>query len=273
MKVILEPTVTVIATTQFHPHPKYPIPNDGTDAEKLGSFAAKGCYDSFGAEGRSNIANQTEVIAHAHGSVIEHPVATIFVEGITRALTLEFNRHRQFGISQRSTRYTKEEDASIVLEPYYADIFRRYQFRYEGDEKTWHTRNPDNYDFREVQLLHTHLEKIEEHFKQYRDEVETLVAINPLKLTGFDLRKWARGKARNCLPHSLETRVTYTGNYRAWRWFVQARSDKHAEPEIRRLANTILTALRPWAPTYFADFHCISEYDGIPEWMPEHKKI
>jgi hypothetical protein len=40
MKVILEPTITVVASTQFHGHPVYQIPSDGTDAEKLGSFAS-----------------------------------------------------------------------------------------------------------------------------------------------------------------------------------------------------------------------------------------
>jgi thymidylate synthase (FAD) len=97
--------------------------------------------------------------------------------------------------------------------------------------------------------------------------------MNPLNLTGFDKRKWARGKARNILPHALETRITYTGNLRAWRWFIESRSDRHAEPEIRRLANVVLTTLRNEAPLYFEDFVNMGDYDGIPEWVPEFRKV
>jgi thymidylate synthase (FAD) len=96
---------------------------------------------------------------------------------------------------------------------------------------------------------------------------------NPLKLEGFDLRKWARGKARNLLPHALETRITYTGNVRAWRWFIQSRSDKHAEPEIRRLADKILSVLYKEAPLYFGDFKAMEDYDGIHVWAPKYSKV
>ena len=279
MKVITKPTVTVIAATQFFGHPVYKIPADGTDAEKLGSFAAKGCYDSFGEKGRSNVENQRAVLGNAHGSVIEHCYVTVFVEGITRALSLEMNRHRHFNISQRSTRYTLEDDAAIVLEPYYSNIFERYQFWYDDDTEAlggefgWRSRNPDNYDFREAQLLTDHLDQSQKAISAYKEEVERLVSINPSNLTGFDLRKWARGKARNILPHSLETRATYTANYRAWRWFIQLRSEKHAEAEIRRLAYEVYQAIKGLAPVYFEDIHEGDIVNGIPELIPTQRKI
>ena len=270
MKVILQPTVTVIGISQFIEHPVYKIPKDGTDAERLGAFAAKGCYDSFGEDGRANIINQTEVINHRHGSVLEHAHTTVFVEGVSRALTLESNRHRTFGISQRSTRYTKEEDASIVLEPYYARLYKKYGMQ----NQVWNeSEDVENGDEREIELVSGVLQNAEADFAEYRKQVDTLCELNPLQLKGFDLRKWARGKARNLLPHSLETRVTYTGNYRAWRWFLEARSARGAEPEIRRLADSILIALRPLAPTYFQDFELISTYDDIPEWKPTNRKV
>jgi thymidylate synthase (FAD) len=100
-----------------------------------------------------------------------------------------------------------------------------------------------------------------------------LMKLNPGKLKGFALRKWARGKARNILPHALETRGTWTMNFRAWRWFIEVRSGRHAEPEIRRLAEKVLSVLRPIAPTYFDDFHLTGIHDGIPEYAPTHSKI
>ena len=126
MKVITNCAAAVVGSTVFHEHPIYKIPDDGTDAERLGAFAAKGCYASWGEDGRSCVANQKQILEHAHGSVLEHSSVSLFIEGITRALSLELNRHRPFSISQLSTRYVKEEDCAMVLEPFYADIWRRY---------------------------------------------------------------------------------------------------------------------------------------------------
>jgi thymidylate synthase ThyX len=110
-------------------------------------------------------------------------------------------------------------------------------------------------------------------FDAYNRDVAWLMHMNPLELKGFDLRKWARGKARNVLPHALETRITYTGNVRAWRWFIESRSDKHAEPEIRRLAESILEVLKKEAPIYFTDFYAAEVYDGMRVWKPLHRKV
>src|ERR1035437_8780686 len=144
MKVIIAPKVTLVAKQVFLGHPDYEIPDDGNDAVKIGAFAAKCCYDSTGKNGRANETNQRQILEHLHGSVLEHITATLFIEGVTRALSLESNRHRQNAISQRSTRYTEEDASAIVLEPYYADIWNRHQFilHEEGMRKGDWTWNP-----------------------------------------------------------------------------------------------------------------------------------
>lgn len=278
MKVILEPKVTVVAVPQFIPHPEYEIPDDGTDSERLGAFAAKGCYDSYGKTGRSNIENQAAILEHAHGSVIEHAHVSLFIEGITRGLSLELNRHRPFNISQRSTRYTKEEDSAIVLEPYYAQLYQKYIVRSDADihygpQWTVMAKPGEEPNWEEMRVLTVFLNSCQASITAYSEQVYCLMNINPNKLTGFDLRKFARGKARNLLPHSLETRGTWTANFRAFRWFIESRSSRHAEPEIRVLADKVLTVLRPLAPTYWEDFHLVDVYDGINEWRPEHSKV
>lgn len=270
MQIITQPKVTLIAKQVFIEHPEYKIPDDGNDAVKIGAFAAKGCYDSFGKEGRANEKNQLAILEHQHGSVLEHVTFTFFIEGITRGLSLESNRHRQLAVSQRSTRYTAEEDAAIVLEPYYANLYEKYRPWLDDPNKDDIT--PD-FDLDELNLLVAHITSMEQSFMSYERDVAWLMKKNPLKLEGFDLRKWARGKARNVLPHALETRITYTGNVRAWRWFIESRSDKHAEPEIRRLANHILAVLSDEAPTYFQDFEVSEVYDDIPVWVPKYRKV
>lgn len=270
MKIITEPKVTLIAKQTFLGHPDYEIPDDGNDAVKIGAFAAKGCYDSFGKNGRSNEKNQLAILEHQHGSVLEHVTFTLFVEGITRSLSLESNRHRQLAVSQRSTRYTAEEDAAIVLEPYYAHLYTKYLPWISNPKKDDIT---PEFNLDEMNMIISHITSMEFALQAYERDVAWLMKMNPLNLEGFDLRKWARGKARNVLPHALETRITYTGNVRAWRWFIESRSDKHAEPEIRRLAHHILEVLRAEAPVYFNDFEAVEMYDGLAVWQPKYRKV
>ena len=126
MRIITEPTVEVIAKSEFIGSTRFEIPDDGDSQTKIGAFAAKVCYDSNGKNGRANEQNQRAIIDHRHGSVMEHITVSLYITGITRGLTLELNRHRTFAISQRSTRYTAEEDASVVLDPFYATLYKKY---------------------------------------------------------------------------------------------------------------------------------------------------
>lgn len=260
MRIITEPTVALIGYTQFIEHPVYRIPKGGNGATKLCSFAAKGCYDSFGEDGRSNVENQISIIESKHGSVLEHYNISLFIEGITRGCSHEIVRHRAgFAYSQRSTRYTEEKDAAVVLEPYLADIYRR---KMEGEPV----------DDTERRLLVQHLDTINNTFRAYPEQVAYLIALNPEKLHGTALRKWARGKARNVLSHALETRMTITGNLRAWRHFLEMRSSRHAEAEIRRLTDHISAILFAVAPDHFADYR-EEIVLGYPEFTTPNGKV
>ena len=282
MKVISDSKVELVGHTTFVEHSEYDVPADGVEIERLGAFAAKGCYDSYGIDGRACVENQQEVIEHLHGSVLEHSTATIFIEGVTRALSLELNRHRPFAISQRSTRFTKEEDSAIVLEPYYAEVWNKYDLYWNDSVDAICTTREGGrlasmvWDLKsnpELELVIDFINAAYDSVFCYGEQVEGLIAMNPLQLEGFGLRKWARGKARNILPHALETRGTYTANFRAWRWFIEVRSSRHAEPEIRRLAEKVYAVLKPLAPVYFADFQLKEIVDGIPEYAPKHHKV
>lgn len=277
IKVILKPTVAVISRPEFVEHPQYKVPPDGDPATRLGAFSAKGCYDSFGEDGRACEKNQRSILEHRHGSVLEHIHYGLFIEGITRSLTLELNRHRTFNISQRSTRYVAEEDSAIVLEPYYAQLFLKYNpilsdTHFVGNHILRYVRS--NEEKLEESLLLNYLNAHLESIQVYKKQVQVLMNHNPNDLEGFDLRKWARGKARNVLPHGIETRGTWTNNVRGWRWFVEARSNRHAEPEIRRLAEEVLHTLHAEAPVYFEDFfNNVHVIDGIGEYTPEYSKV
>lgn len=280
MRVITEPTVTTIGVTQFIPHPVYQIPHDGSSAAKLGSFAAKGCYDSFGTEGRSNADNQARIIEERHGSVLEHASISFFIEGITRACSHEIVRHRAgVAYSQRSTRYTSEEDAAIVLEPYLADIHHRIQAwrnaAREGRGRLMDTTEtgPGAVSDHELLVVTDHVDTCRKGIESYQSQVKHLLEANPLKLSGVSLRKWARGIARNVLPHALETRMTMTGNIRAWRHFLGMRSAAGAEAEILRLSAAIFPRLTEYAPEHFADFTESEGPYGIKLYTPGTWKV
>jgi hypothetical protein len=130
MKVITKPFVHLMSDQNFHPHPwpEYQIPEDGDDATKIGSFAAKVCYRSFGDKGRSNTDNQTNIIQSMHGRVLEHVVFGLHIIGISRGLGNELITHKHVVVSQESTRWCdmEGEGAAFVLEPWMAAIYEQY---------------------------------------------------------------------------------------------------------------------------------------------------
>ena len=259
MKIWTEPKITCISKPVFFEHPDYKLPNDGDNVTRLGTFAAKGCYKSFGVNGRPCEENQRALIEHGHGSVLEHINFGFYIEGISRALTLEMNRHRHLAISQESTRYVNEENSGIVLEPYLAALYHRSDNGWVDDD--------------EAILLQEHIASSQANIESYQGQVEILLDLNPLNLEGFHLLKWARGKARNVLPHNLETKVTYTGNLRAWRHFIESRSSRHAEPEIRRLASAMYDILLELAPLYFEDYEVEMFPTDGPKWYPMYPEF
>jgi thymidylate synthase (FAD) len=280
MRVILKPTATLISRPQFIPHPIYDIPDDGSEAVKIGAFGAKGCYDAYGKDGRPNILNQQRVLTEHHGSVLEHINYGLFIEGITRGLSLELNRHRTFAISQRSTRYTNEDDAAIVLSPYYASLYEKYSPEVDlnwtpyKSSPLWSVKEVALYNNNaEAYLIMSYLNSQGHQLQSYAREVEALIELNPHNLTGVALRKWARGIARDLLPNGVETRGTWTNNVRGWRWVIESRSNEHAEDEIRRLVYEIYKVLVAECSLYFEDFVEAKIVRGIPVLVPTYAKV
>lgn len=251
MNIITEPTVAVISTTRFHPHSVYELPKHAIESENVIALAGKVCYDSYGLDGNPVTQHVTNLVSSGHLSVIEHVNVGLFIEGISRGCSHEIVRHRAgMSYSQRSTRYTKENDAAVVLEPYYAELFKRQD----------HLRSAA-----EQRLLNGFLLQARSALGAYEEQAHLLEDLAPAGLTRREARKWARGKARQTLPHWLETRMVMTGNLRAWRHFILLRSADGAEAEIRRLAMHVAEQVMILAPTVFSDLHCV-EINGFPMW-------
>jgi thymidylate synthase (FAD) len=263
VKIITAPTVTLVSSPGYTPHPMYPLPAHDVEAENIIAMGGKVCYDSYGLDGNPVDRHIHTLVDSGHHSVLEHVHVGVFIEGISRGCSHEIVRHRMFNYSQRSTRYTAEDDAAIVLDPYFAAI-------YTGSRMGEHDHIPDlrtdagdvdadcstgSISLREYALVAAFLDDCRYAVEKYAQCAAELVQLNPEGLTGRDLRKWSRGKARQLLPHALETRMVMTGNLRAWRHFLVMRSSRHAEAEIRRLAEAVHAIVAPIAPTAFADLN------------------
>ncbi|MEW5929673.1 MAG: FAD-dependent thymidylate synthase [Gemmatimonadota bacterium] len=249
MQIIREPRVTLIARQEFlYPeHIRWESDSE-VPGEVVAEFAGRLCYLSFGEDaglegghrtipGRtSNEAYLANILRTKHGSVLEHAVWTLLLEGVSRSLTHELIRHRAgMGYSQLSQRYVDESGIGFVLPP-------------EIEENT-----PE---------FDTWRESCELSLGSYRKLLEQLT-----EKVGDDgpatmRKKRAREASRSVLPNCAETKIVATGNARAWRHFCEMRGSGSADKEIRRLTGTVLRLLQKEAPNIFGDMRLVPQPDG-----------
>ena len=260
MHIIRRPRVTVIARQEFvHPEHIRWESDSGVAGEVVAEFAGRLCYLSFGEDaglegGHRTIPGRTtnesylaNILQVKHGSVLEHAVWTLLLEGVSRALTHELVRHRAgFGFSQLSQRYVDESGIGFVLPPEIQEGTRAFEVWTRACEES----------------LAAYGEILESLTDQIGDEGSATMR-----------KKRARQAARAVLPNSAETKIVVTGNARAWRHFVEMRGSPTAEVEIRRLAGEVLRQLQGEAPHIFGDLRLVDHEDGIPVVETVHSKV
>jgi thymidylate synthase (FAD) len=260
MQIIRQPRVTVIARQQFTVPPHINWKSDSEVAgEALAEFAGRLCYLSFGTDaglegghktipGRTTNAEYlTNILRTKHGSVLEHAVWSLLLEGISRSLTHELIRHRAgMGYSQLSQRYVDESEIGFVLPPEIEEGSPEFE--------TWR-------------------KACEASLASYRELLagvtEKVGDSGPATMR----KKRARQAARAVLPNSAETKIVVTGNARAWRHFCEMRGAANADLEIRRLARAVLRALQQEAPNLFGDLRFVPSADGIDTIETEFSKV
>ena len=121
MEIFRAPRVTLVARPQFlePSHLAVQWKGEATDGERLAEFAGRVCYMSQRNPAQRATAEYLENIKkQGHGSVLEHAVYVLLVEGISRSCSHELVRHRAgFGYSQLSQRYVDESHAAFVVPP------------------------------------------------------------------------------------------------------------------------------------------------------------
>jgi thymidylate synthase (FAD) len=239
MEIFRAPRVTLIARPQFVEPAHLPVTwsGDASDGERLAEYAGRVCYMSqANPAGRSTAEYLENIKKQGHGSVLEHAVYVLLVEGISRSCSHELVRHRAgFGYSQLSQRYVDESHAAFVLPPALIGD--------EALEREWE---------RQVGAAQA----------AYVQAVERLLQGYAWITDKVHRRKIAREAARSVLPNGTEVKIVVSANARAWRTMLELRTGEGAELEIRRLALEMLHVLRADAPAFFSDFEVYRADDG-----------
>lgn len=208
---IVEMVLPKVELVAFTPNP----------VETIGR-AAGICWDKEEKEDYASFVRR--VIKIGHLSVVEHVCFTFRVEGISRALTHQWVRHRICSFSQRSQRYVKERVARYVM----PDMgYLSFENRHSAE------------------ILIT--ETVEAIWAAYRKLLD-------LGVKGED--------ARYVLPNACETKMVWTANVRELRHFFELRLDLHAQWEIRRMACMMFDEVMDVAPALFEDLKGLREAAG-----------
>jgi thymidylate synthase (FAD) len=257
--VLSRPSIDTIEIKDFLDDINMPWKSDArSEAELLCELAGRVCYMSFAKPRPGGVSAYFKHIKESgHGSILEHASWTFLITGVSRSLTHELVRHRAgFAFSQLSQRYVDESNTEFI-EP---DII--------ASDHEMHTIWSET--MQQIRNAYIRLYELLEERLQQSDFSHRWL---PSNASATDKRKIARQAARSVLPNATETKIVVTANARSWRHFVEQRCSRHADYEIRKLANTILDILSEDAPNLFNDYQCVPLNDGTYEITTNYRKV
>ena len=199
--------------------------------QMLANIAAAGrvCYQS---ESKSdNAAFVRKRIGQGHESILEHEKISVRII-CDRGVSHELVRHRIASYSQESTRYCNYSKGKFgseltFIRPYWDDrSIRAEMIRLRA---CW----------QEACL------NAEWSYKKMIDAGCTPEA------------------ARAVLPNCLKTEIVMTANLREWRHFFKLRCAPAAHPDMRIIANMLLTAFKDVVPVVFDDIEGGQQYEEV----------
>lgn len=250
MEIFRAPRVTLIGRPQFlePAHLAVQWRGEATDGERLAEYAGRICYMSQrNPANRSTAEYLANIKRQGHGSVLEHAVYVLLLEGISRSCSHELVRHRAgFGYSQLSQRYVDESHAAFVLPPALlgeAALEDAWQQQVAAAQQAY------------VEAVGALMER----FAWVPDKIHR--------------RKMAREAARSVLPNATEVKIVVSANARAWRTMLELRCAEGAELEIRRLAVAVLRVLQREAASLFSDFEIYVGDDRHEAARVTHHKV
>ena len=170
------------------------------------------------------------LLKRGHESVIEHVSLSVRIV-CDRGVTHEIVRHRVASYSQESTRYCnyskdKFGNELTFIRPCFWENERNIK-----DDEMW------------TNLLCSN---------KYEIWLKSMYLVE--KAYMILLKHGATPEqARTILPNSIKTEIVMTMNLREWRHFLKLRTSKAAHPQMRQVANMILTLFKKKIPVIFDD--------------------
>jgi len=180
------------------------------------------------------------ILASAHGSVLEHASFTFILHNVSRVFSHEIVRHRPgTAVSQESLRFVRLADIPFWFPEWAladAELMKRATAVLEQLE--------------EFQLW------MAQHFGLDEEGVK------------FHEKKHKTSFMRRFAPDGVATGLVWTANIRTLRHTIEARTDPGAEEEIRLVFGKIAELMRAEAPALFGDY---TVTDGT--WVPKWRKV
>lgn len=215
-------------------------------AELLAEFGGRACYRSWEPGLNPNVTrtrtDQHEyfgnILASAHGSVLEHANFSFAFRNVSRVATHEIVRHRAgAAYSQESLRYVRLVDIGFRVPPALEPLQNQV-----------------------IELV----EKLEEF---------QVSAAEALKIdedgTPFHYKKEVTSALRRLAPIGLSTDIIVTMNVRTLRHVIEMRTAPGAEEELRLIFDQVARIAQAEAPGLFQDF----TKDAEGSWVPTHRKV
>lgn len=232
-----------------------------TDAANLVRLIGKRCYMAFEVGLNPNISKVREdikdyidhILESKHGSVLEHVFFNFAVEGVSRVLTAELNRHRAgVAISEGSMRFIRFEDI-----PYWLPISIREDA--SDSPELAHKKQTSRYIF----------ERAFEQAEQNYAELCKVWADELAPESKFSKKKEITSMIRRPVPIGVATGGVWSFNLRALRHVCTMRADGPAEEEINSLATKLLKHCMRTEIHFFGDF----EQNKKGFYQPKHYKV
>lgn len=218
------------------------------DAQNLAEFAGRTCYRSWEPGLNPNVTRvRTDqekylqnILASAHGSVLEHVTFNFVLHNVSRVLTHELVRHRAgAAVSQESLRFVRLDDLPFWL-------------------PDWVGSDPELFD-RAIQLL--------DQMEQFQGWMAAHFGLDNEGVP-FHEKKEKTSFMRRFAPEGVATGLVWSANVRTLRHVIENRTAPGAEEEIRLVFGMVGELMKKEAPALFGDY--VVE-DGA--WVPGWRKV
>jgi thymidylate synthase (FAD) len=215
-------------------------------AQLVVEFAGRACYRSWQPGLNPNVTRVREdqdeyfanLLASAHGSVLEHANFTFAFRRVSRVFTHELVRHRAgSAFSQESLRYVRLTDIDVRVPP-------------------------------ALEPLRDQVVALVERLEEFQRSAAEELGLNADGVP-FDVKKEATSALRRLAPLGLSTDIIWTANVRTLRHVIEMRTAPGAEEEMRLVFDEVAHLACSQAPALFQDF----ARRGDGSWVPEHRKV